>query len=191
MSAQWRVDLAAVERAYSIDWLLKGIFDHATLAHALVLHYKTQALHFAEPEPVLEAALVPLQDEAIPELVYNASNARARIVTLQELMDAVDDVLKQGPRQIPIPERPQPINVQLPRESMGELMQKVYFRAQELKDRENDVLFSSLVKSFNGHGEAFTDLVSHNLLPVLLLVQEEKMLAWQDMLFGEIFLKVN
>lgn len=46
LSAQWRVDLAAVERAYALDWLLKGIFDHATLARALVLR-GSAALRYA------------------------------------------------------------------------------------------------------------------------------------------------
>ncbi len=46
LSAQWRVDLAAVERTYAIDWLLEGIFDHATLARALVLR-GSAALRYA------------------------------------------------------------------------------------------------------------------------------------------------
>ncbi len=36
-SAQWQIDITAVERVYVIDWILKGLFDHATLASALVL----------------------------------------------------------------------------------------------------------------------------------------------------------
>ncbi len=192
----WEIDLTKVADAYlkqvrKMEALDLRLPANVILASALLLHYKAQALRLEEPEPVTEDGLIPLQDEAIPELAYNANNARVRIVTLQELMEAVDDVLKQGPREIPRPERPQPIYVQLPKETMNELMQKVYFRAQELKDKEDIVLFSRLVKSFNGHGEAFSELVSYNLLPVLHLVQEDKMLAWQDLLFGEIFLKVN
>lgn len=37
LSVQWQVDIAAVEHAYSTDWLLKGIFDNAVLAQTLVL----------------------------------------------------------------------------------------------------------------------------------------------------------
>lgn len=36
-SAQWQVDITAVERVYVIDWLLKGIFDHTLLAQSLAL----------------------------------------------------------------------------------------------------------------------------------------------------------
>ncbi len=37
LAAQWQIDIAAVERAYVIDWVVKGIFDHPTLARVLVL----------------------------------------------------------------------------------------------------------------------------------------------------------
>ncbi len=36
-SAQWQIDITAVERVYVIDWILKGIFDQAALAQSLVL----------------------------------------------------------------------------------------------------------------------------------------------------------
>ncbi len=36
-STQWQIDIVAVERAYVIDWVVKGIFDHAALARVLVL----------------------------------------------------------------------------------------------------------------------------------------------------------
>jgi predicted nucleotidyltransferase component of viral defense system len=37
LSVQWQVDVAQVERIYAIDWILKGIFDHVTLAQSLAL----------------------------------------------------------------------------------------------------------------------------------------------------------
>lgn len=45
-SLQWKVDLSVVERAYAADWLLKGIFDDARLARALVLR-GSSALRYA------------------------------------------------------------------------------------------------------------------------------------------------
>jgi len=37
LSVLWGVDIAAVERAYCIDWVVKGIFDHAVFSTRLVL----------------------------------------------------------------------------------------------------------------------------------------------------------
>ncbi len=193
----WEMDLAKIADVYMAQIRKMQAVDlrvpaNVILASALLLHYKAQALRLEEPEPVIEDdGLIALNDEAIPELVYNTNQARSRIVTLEELMDAVDDVLKAGPRQIPRPERPQLYNIQLPKENMSELMHKVLERSHELKDKENILLFSSLIKSFNGHGEPHAALVSYNLLPVLHLVQEDKLMAWQDATWGEIFLKVN
>ncbi len=45
-SIQWKVDLSVVERAYAADWLLKGIFDDARLARALILR-GSSALRYA------------------------------------------------------------------------------------------------------------------------------------------------
>lgn len=37
LSIQWQMDIAVVERAYVIDWVVKGVFDHPDLARVLVL----------------------------------------------------------------------------------------------------------------------------------------------------------
>jgi predicted nucleotidyltransferase component of viral defense system len=46
LSVQWHADIAAVERAYCIDWLIKGIFDQADLARTLTLR-GSAALRYA------------------------------------------------------------------------------------------------------------------------------------------------
>ena len=59
----------------------------------------------------------------------------------------------------------------------------VLAKAFKLKDTEGVLLFSTLV----GGG---TEAVVDGLLPVMHLVQEERLLAWQDDYFGEIFIRV-
>ncbi|MBU1197791.1 segregation/condensation protein A [Candidatus Micrarchaeota archaeon] len=192
----WDVDIAKVADAYMKQVRRMNEMDlrvpaNVILASALLLHYKAQALKLEEEPEEEPETFMPLMEDEIPQLAYNPNRARARIVTLQEIMEAVEDVLKQGPRHLPRPERPMPMNVNLPKESMPDLMKKVYDRSKKLRDKENILLFSALVQSFNGHGTPAAELVSHNLIPVLHLVQDDKMLAWQDALFGEIFLKVS
>ncbi|MFH1106383.1 MAG: segregation/condensation protein A [Candidatus Micrarchaeota archaeon] len=191
----WNVDIAKVADAYlqtvrKMQALDLRVPANVILASALLLQYKAQALRLEEPEPAVEEQVRALYDEEIPALAYNTNNPRTRPVTLGELLEAVEEVLSQGPREIPRRERPAPLELELPKEEMHELMQRVYDRAHELKDRESMLLFSSLARSFNGHGEPAASVVSHSLIPVLHLVQDQRMMAWQDALFGEIFIKV-
>lgn len=94
-------------------------------------------------------------------------------------------------------------------------MKKVISIAGELKDQENVVLFSSIVQRISsepkpqraaiaegGGGTVSAQLeaarawtrgeaVVYCLIPVLHLAQEDKVHAWQDDTFGEIFVKLN
>lgn len=79
-SAQWQVDITAVERVYVIAWLLKGIFDHAPLAQSLVLRGGA-ALRFAycadfpiadDPEFI---AAQPIEEKFLREALTAASDA--------------------------------------------------------------------------------------------------------------------
>lgn len=191
----WNIDIAKVADAYlqkvrQMQALDLRVPANVILASALLLQYKAQAFRLEEPEPESADAVRTLYDEEIPALAYNTNAARDRPVTLGELLEAVDEVMRQERRELPRRERPAPLELQMPKEDMHELMKKVYERAQQLKDGENMLLFSSLAQSFNGHGEPQAHVVSYSLIPVLHLVQDERMYAWQDSYFGEIFIKV-
>jgi chromatin segregation and condensation protein Rec8/ScpA/Scc1 (kleisin family) len=192
----WEVDLVKIADAYlqkvkemqSMDLRVPA---NVILASALLLRYKAQALSLEEPAPLEEEPLIrSLIDESIPDLILNPNNPRSRTLTLEELISAVEEVMGIERREL----RPRllapPLQIELPKENIGEMMKIVHGRAHELKDSQNILLFSELVHSFNGHGEDPNTLYVLNLLPVLHLIQEERMFAWQDRLFGEIFLKV-
>ena len=192
----WELDISKLADAY-----LKRVRDmqamdlrvpaNVILAAALLLHYKAQALRVFEATQVTEEpAFVPLVNEDIPELIYNAEQARTRSVTVDELISAVEEVMKDGRRELPRRIQAEPLSVELPQEAMHDVMEKVYGAAQGLKDEKNIVLFSHLIRQFNGHGESHGQLVSYSLMPLLHLVQDDKIEAWQDRVFGEIFIKV-
>jgi predicted nucleotidyltransferase component of viral defense system len=46
LSVQWTLDITAVEHRYCIDWVIKGVFDHAAFSDALVLR-GSAALQYA------------------------------------------------------------------------------------------------------------------------------------------------
>ena len=63
-SAQWQVEIPAVERVYVISWLLKGIFDHPLLAQSMALRGGA-AIRYAY------CAVFPLADD--PEFISTQS----------------------------------------------------------------------------------------------------------------------
>ncbi len=77
LSTQWQTDIATVERAYAVDWLLKGLYDQSQFANTLVLR-GSAALRYArsgdyplveEPDflslPLEEAARRPALQDAL------------------------------------------------------------------------------------------------------------------------------
>ncbi|MCL4395232.1 MAG: nucleotidyl transferase AbiEii/AbiGii toxin family protein [Chloroflexi bacterium] len=83
LSAQWHVDIGTVERAYVIDWLLKGMFDVPRLSESIVLR-GASALRYAycrdyasveEPEFLVPAALG--DDERCAALAEALDTAKA------------------------------------------------------------------------------------------------------------------
>ncbi len=199
----WSIDLCKVADAYlarvrALQALDLRIPANVILASALLLRFKAEALNFEEEETLVESEEAPtLIEEEIPDLVLRANRPRARRVTLQELMRAVEEVMRQGKRLLPasgVAFEPTVLELELPKQSMNERMKSVFERALALKDEENLLLFSALVaaarKELNGHAPPDNIMVAHELLPVLHLIQEKKLAAWQDEFFGEIFLKI-
>lgn len=237
----WGLDLVEIADKYLQKVRQLTVMDlripaNVILASAILLRFKADSLSFdeepAEEEFVEERQLV---SEAIPELVFRANRPRNRRVTLEELMKAVEHVLKDGPRKT-LAAAPKILSLEVPKQDMGERMKKVYERAITMRDTEGVLVFSSLLhnghctKNGNGHngnghshctegngnghgvegngngnghdgnghegngngacGCVNADSMVSHLVPVLHLVQEKKMLAWQEAVFGEIFLRV-
>ncbi|NYZ74909.1 segregation/condensation protein A [Candidatus Micrarchaeota archaeon] len=206
----WEVDLIDVADKYlqkirELQSMDLRIPANIILASALLLRFKADALSLEEeePEPEVVEEHTYIQEE-IPELVLRANQPRRRKLTLEELIQAVDDVMRDQAKPILQPVAPKIFSIELQKEDMNELMQKVYERALEIKDTQNVLLFSELIKPYftgepcpgpgNGHSHGIwcygVENVVRHLMPILHLVQENKVLAWQDNLFGEIFVRV-
>ncbi len=213
----WDIDISAVAEAYLVRVRQLQSMDlrvpaNVILACALLLRYKAETISFADPieeEYFEEPALI---DEELPDLVYRPNRPRRRGVTLEELITAVEKVMKDGERPAIKFAAPKELNLDLPKTDMNELMAAVYHKAHSLKDTEGVLAFSDLIKadaaaidtaSLNGNRakveNAFKHLdsaktrgekVVYHLLPVLHLVQDEKLHAWQNDFFGEVFIKV-
>jgi len=182
----WDIDLSQVadkylERIRSLASLELRVPANVILASSILLRMKADALVWRadEPEDYLVDEPLLLQ-ESLPELVFKPNRPRARRVTLNELMGAMEKVLKEGRKIQRIIPMPISLTMQLSPRTMGERIGDVFEKAKALKDADNLVLFSEL-----SDGNA----VEH-FIPVLHLVNTQKVDAWQDEVFGEIFLRV-
>lgn len=191
----WDIDLCAVADAYlkkirRLQALDLRIPANVILASALLLRFKADALRFDEEVEEVEAPPELIQEE-LPELVLKPSRPRPRRVSLHELIAAIQEVMRDGKKIFRIEGAPAVLELGLSEQDLHEKMKEVYECALALKDSENILLFSALVQASIKEKECvWSEVVIEHLIPVLHLVQEEKLLAWQDKVFGEIFLKI-
>jgi segregation and condensation protein A len=198
----WDVDVCAVADAYlarlrSLQAMDLRVPANVILACSILLRMKANTLLVEDELEDAQSGESPqLIEEEIPVLVLRPDRPRSRRVTLAELLNAVEDVMRAGKRFTPLPPGLQQIlELEAPVENMGDKMANVLNRAQQLKDAEGLLLFSALVQAaraeLNGRApERYADSVISHLLPVLHLAQEQKLLVWQDEFFGEIFLRL-
>jgi len=183
----WDIDLCDVadkclERIKGLGAMDLRIPANVVLASSLLLRFKADALEWKPIEeyyPAEEETPMLIQEE-LPELMLKPNRPRPRRVTLQELMSAVESVMKQGRRVQRIIPAPIAINVQLPPKTIGQRISEVFEKAVALKDADSLVLFSELSDG----------RVVETLIPILHLLNSRKIDAWQDEIFGEIFLRV-
>lgn len=207
----WDIDITAVADVYlrkvkELQAMDLRVPANVILACSLLLRMKSETITFDEPEEVGNQSYLEetpaLIAEDIPELVYRPNLPRKRRVTLQELLAAVEEVVRDSGRPVVRVNAPRELNLELPRVDMHELMAYVLGQVNEMQDADGVVLFSELVgkglgtqelentpfkRSFSSPAEAITLY----LLPVLHLVQDQRVMAWQDDYFGDIFLKVS
>jgi len=187
----WDIDLAAVADAYIAKVRQLQALDlrmpaNVILASALLLHFKAESLRLEQAfsdEPAEVEETRQYIDEDLPELVFRPNIPKSRRVTLDELMSAVEQVMGAGRIKPRSHAAPVALTFELPKEDMHEFIARFYLKAGTLKDSEGVLTFSSMLS--RGHA----DEVSRNLLPLLHLVQDGRLLMWQDELFGEIFIK--
>ncbi|MFA4946592.1 MAG: segregation/condensation protein A [Candidatus Micrarchaeia archaeon] len=176
--------LASVRNLQAMDLRLPA---NVILASALLLRFKAEALKLDWSnldEPTEGEETRALLQEELPELVLKPNRPRQRGVTLDELIGAMNEVMRRGRRLPRHNVKPAVLQVELPENTMDERMTEVLERATGLKDAEDVLLFSALL-----HDSSMDEVAAH-LLPIMHLVQTERMHAWQDDTFGEIFLRV-
>ncbi len=123
----------------------------------------------------------------VPELVPRSRHAPRRRVTLNELMEALEDALKIESRReeyFRVAETPLPFVIDV--SDMEEKMKSTYSMVLSNIDRYKMVSFDSLSKLVDSES-----VLSYLFVPLLFLAQEGKILLIQEVFFGEILIKLG
>jgi segregation and condensation protein A len=181
----WDVDISKVADAYLQKIRLLQTMDlripaNVILASSLLLRFKADALGWKEEEEDYYVDEPLLIAEDLPQLIVRSNRPRSRRVTLDELMSAVESVIKQGRKIQRVIPAPVAINISIPQKTIGQRISEIFEKANALKDADELVLFSELSE---GKTIEF-------FMPVLHLVNSQKLDFWQDEVFGEIFLRI-
>lgn len=184
----WNVDLSEITEKYiqkiktmkSMDLRIPA---NVILASSILLKFKTLSLMVKEEPQESESVEIPKIEEEIPNLVFKPTAQRARRVTLDELVKAVEEVLNEQlkPRQQPMPKT---FNITIKTENVNTIIKRIYDKMLVLKDNENLLLFSQLKE------DSEKDNYVRNLLPLMHLMQDRKLNAWQEEVFGDIIIQL-
>lgn len=162
---------------------------NAILACAILVKTKSKYLKLSslDEEEERNVALTPEQRalmlNQIPDLMSNRMSREGRI-TLDELVMSIEDIIqrttpkKGSARNIPRME------INFDSSSIEEKMQEVFDLIKVKVDSQGIVLFTDLTT----FGEI--DSVVETFLPVLFLMHNGKIIAYQNEFFGEIFIKL-
>lgn len=187
----WNIDIVLVADSFfryvkEMEKFDFSIPANIILACAILLKYKSNALRFCEePQP---AEPPPGPDEGpVPELSLSWRIPPRRQITLNELMEEMERVIKYDARERPAKAAAQLPALELDLDSydMESEMEKLYARLKGGADSEGIVLFSSLVNGSGAEG------IISTLTPLLYLSQRKSVHLRQDKFFGEIFINVN
>ena len=194
----WDIDVSLLVTEYvkqvrKMRTLNLRVPANAVLAASVLLRYKSDSWAIKNNEE--ETPIVYIPDEiyaepSIPEL-EPVIRSTSRRVTLEELINAVEDVMRKEKTKASRnrARQPQPIPDALIElvEDKGDfktLVEKVYKRVKKYADKENLALFSSLLK------EKTTNEVIENMIPLLHLANDRRLNLWQEKIFGEIFIQI-
>lgn len=193
----WDINLVELAEAYwgkiqSMEKANLRIPANAILASAILLKLKARTIRLSsvevEEEETKEISKEELAmiEETIPEL-RGQRQFRAGKITLDELVLSIENILeKTKSRKSILREKELPeFKFFVGEENIEEKIEELHRRIGESADSQGLVAFTSLL-------EEKTPIAMVNcFIPLLFLVNQGRVNAWQDEWFGEIFISIQ
>ena len=190
----WAIDVGELADKYlaKINLLEKAdlrLPANAILASAILLKFKAKSLRLTsleEKEPEVTPEEIARMNALIPDL-SSVRRGREGRVSLDELVNSIESIIEKTKtkeakrifRQVPV--------FQLPftEENLEEKIDLIFAKINERMDSQGLVIFSTLLDTNTSEERVNT------FVPILFLVNKNKINAWQEEFFGEIFISLR
>jgi segregation and condensation protein A len=187
----WSIDIAIiadkfVEKVRALQMLDLHVAANVVLASSILLRMKTETLLFEEPEEEpngeIEARTVP----QIPSLTLKLRLPPPRRLTLQELIGAIEEIMKiqQSNKKLLQPIQQNLIQINMNEKDIDALIEDTFESVKQNVDSYGLVTFSQLIKN-----KSLEDIIK-TFIPLLFLEKNGKVELFQEEFFGEIFIKL-
>jgi len=187
----WSIDIAViadkfVEKVRALQMLDLHVAANVVLASSILLRMKTETLLFEEPEEEpngeIEARTVP----QIPSLTLKLRLPPPRRLTLQELIGAIEEIMKiqQSNKKLLQPIQQNLIQINMNEKDIDALIEDTFESVKQNVDSYGLVTFSQLIKN-----KSLEDIIK-TFIPLLFLEKNGKVELFQEEFFGEIFIKL-
>ncbi len=192
----WDVDIksvadAFVKRVREMEKMEFSVPANIILASAILLRYKSSVVKLYDlPQ---QEVLVPLEGEEdgiiepLPQLMFPSRVPPKRQITLEELVSEMERIIKYDETDRVVKKRggiEDFVDLKLNSYDLEETMKTTLDKIKSTTDSEGWTIFSRVVESSSPKD------ILYSLLSVLHLTQKEEVDIKQDVLFGEIFIRV-
>lgn len=192
----WNIDLVTLADAFlvkvkeleKVDFFLQA---NVILAAAILLKYKSEYLRLISQPPIEmlpETESFHVGPEEIPILSFSSRIPPRRPITLEELMQEMEKIIKYDDpnrllNKVPRGGITETVDFEVSEHDVERDMAAILERVGQLSDHDGLSLFSRLTSGYEAQAVVYT------LLCLLHLVQEGNLSLSQDEMFGEIFIR--
>jgi segregation and condensation protein A len=191
----WAIDLARIVDSYLTVVKQMRVLDlhvpaNIMLAASILLRLKSESLSIFEVPQ--EAAEEQIQTErvipAVEALVPRSRMQPGRRITLQELMDVLNDAMKiTEKRAIAVTEHSVPLTFPVVKEDIDAKISAAYMLIKSNADKEGMVCFSQVSKRF----DSLTSVLIDFFIPILFLAHRKSVALMQETFFDDILIKLT
>jgi segregation and condensation protein A len=187
----WSIDIAViadkfVERVRTLQMLDLHVAANVILASSILLRMKTETLLFEETQEEQNGEMETKEVPQIPSLTLKLRLPPPRRLTLQELIKAIEEIMKiqQHVKKTIQPIQQNVFQINMNEKDIDALIEETFKSIKENVDSYGLVTFSQLIKNKDLEG------IIKVFVPLLFLEKNGKVLLFQERFFGEIFIKV-
>lgn len=192
----WNIDISRVVSDYvaaidSMKLMDLSVPANIIMAMSFLLRLKSELVQIfqnaPEQEEEVEAAYGERNVPDIPDLMFRVRRAPNRKITLEELMSALDDVIRVEHKReeyLKRTETQQQFVVEI--DDMDDKVDRIYDMIMASSNGNSTIIFDELSKNVDRNS-----ILSDLFVPLLFLEQNGRISLRQDVFFGDIYISVK